>query len=76
MTGKFEAYVRVGFPCVNLFGLLPGNGLCLSEEFTQKFWEFTSAKKVWPLAGTPAELRIGDNTASCGPSIPTPPARS
>lgn len=76
VTGKFEAYVRVGLPCINVFGLLPGNGFCLSDEFSQTFWNYSAAKKVWPLAGTPAEVRIGDNTTSCGPSIPAPPVRS
>jgi hypothetical protein len=76
VSGRFEAYVRVGLPCLNFLGLLPGDGFCLSDEFKQTFWSYTPAKKVWPLAGTPAEIRIGDNTASCGPSIPTPPVRS
>lgn len=76
VSGKFEAYVRVGPPCFNVLGLFSGNGICINEEFNQVFWNYTGSRKVWPLIGSPLEYRIGDNTATCGPAVPPPPARS
>jgi hypothetical protein len=76
VSGRFEAFLRVGLPCLNVLGILPGDGLCLSEEFKQTFWNYTAAKKVWPLEGRPLEHKIADGTANCGPAIPNPPARS
>jgi hypothetical protein len=76
ISGKFEPYVRIGLPCTNLFGLLPGNGICLNKEWSTVLSSFSAGKSVFPLAGSPQEIRIGDGTATCGPAIPTPPVVS
>jgi hypothetical protein len=75
VSGKFEPYVRVGLPCTDLFGLLPGKGICLNKEFSQVLWSASAGKSTFPLDGTPAEIRLGSNTPTCGPTIPAPPAR-
>jgi hypothetical protein len=75
ISGTFEPYVRVGLPCTDLFGILPGKGICLNKEFSQVLWSSSAGKTSFPLDGTPAEIRIGTGTPTCGPSIPAPPAR-
>jgi hypothetical protein len=75
VNGKFEPYVRVGLPCTDIFGLLPGKGICLNKEWSHVLYSFSSGKSVFPLVGTPNEVRIGDNTSTCGPAIPAPTPR-
>ena len=75
VSGKFEPYVRVGFECVDVWGLLPGKGICLNKEWSSVLYSFSSGKSVFPLVGTPNEVRIGDNTATCGPAVPAPTPR-
>jgi hypothetical protein len=75
VSGRFEPFVRVGLPCTDLFGILPGKGICLNKEFSQVLWSASAGRTSFPLDGTPAEIRIGTSTTTCGPAIPAPPAR-
>ena len=75
VNGKFEPFVRVGLPCTDIFGILPGKGICLNKEWSHVLYSFSSGRSVFPLVGTPQEIRIGDGTATCGPAIPAPTPR-
>jgi hypothetical protein len=75
VAGLFDAFVRVGLPCVDIFGLLPGDGFCLNKEFSQKLWSTSAGRTTFPLTGLAREIRIGTGTASCPATPPTPPTR-
>jgi hypothetical protein len=75
VSGSFEPWVRVGLPCVDIWGILPGKGICLNKEWSHKLWTFTSGKYVYPLVGSSGAPFLGASTPSC-PSVPASPVRN
>lgn len=75
VSGKFEPWVRVGLPCTDVFGLLPGKGICLNKEWNHVLWSASASKSTFNLASTSGAPFIGTNTASCPPNPPKAPNR-
>lgn len=76
ISGKFEPWVRVGLPCTDIFGLLPGKGICLNKEWAHTLWSSSGSKSTFPLAGFTSTPVIGDGTSACPANPPAPPTRS
>ncbi len=75
ISGKIEPWVRVGLPCTDVFGLLPGKGICLNKEWSHVLWSKSAAKSTYNLASSSTTPYIGNGTASCPPNPPKAPAR-
>ncbi|WP_428264111.1 hypothetical protein [Haliangium sp.] len=75
VSGKFEVFARVGLPCTNVFGLLPGKGICLSKEWTHTLYEQSFGKLTFELESDPQAIVIGEYTTTCPPNPGTPPNR-
>ncbi len=75
ISGKFEPWVRVGLPCTDVFGLLPGKGICLNKEWSHTLWSASASKSTFNLASTSGAPFIGTSTTSCPATPPKPPAR-
>jgi len=75
VSGKIEPWVRVGLPCTDVFGLLPGKGICLNKEWSHTLWNASSSKSTFALASASYTPFIGTNTSSCPANPPAVPNR-
>lgn len=74
VSGSFEPWVRLGLGCTDVWGLLPGKGICLGKEWSTKVGSFSAGKSVYPLVGASGAPFIGAGTPSC-PNPPVSPER-
>lgn len=75
ISGKFEPWVRVGLPCTDIFGLLPGKGICLNKEWSHVLWSASASKSTFPLASSSTAPFIGNGTTTCPAAPPKAPTR-
>jgi hypothetical protein len=75
VSGKFEPWVRVGLPCTDIFGILPGKGICLNKEWSHTLWSASAGKSSFALASAAYTPFIGTSTTSCPANPPAVPNR-